>query len=145
MDFKHFFIQKLSLFFMLTTLITVAVFVVGSVFDGEARFGYDALLSPMFYAACCVIPTLVTYSKRELKPREMVVRMVLELLLIEAIILGLAFRSPVIDTERVSVVLTIAGSVLAVYVFARVFTWLRDSVEARKLNDELIRFQQRHE
>ena len=130
---------------MLTTLITVAVFVVGSVFDGEARFGYDALLSPMFYAACCVIPTLVTYSKRELKPREMVVRMVLELLLIEAIILGLAFRSPVIDTERVSVVLTIAGSVLAVYVFARVFTWLRDSVEARKLNDELIRFQQRHE
>ena len=145
MDFKHFFIQKLSLFFMLTTLITVAVFVVGSVFDKEARFGYDALLSPMLYAACCVIPTLVTYSKRELKPREMVVRMVLELLLIEAVILGLAFRSPVIDTERVSVVLAIAGSVLAVYVFARVFTWLRDSVEARKLNDELIRFQQRHE
>ena len=145
MNFKQFFIQRLSLFFMLTTLITVAVCVTGLAFDADARFGYHELLTPLRYAACCVIPTFVTWSRRELKPKEMMVRMVLELILIEAVILGFAFTSPVIDTGRISVVLTIAGSVLVIYILVRLFSWLQDSAEARKLNDELLRFQQFHE
>ena len=144
MSFKHFLIEKLSLFFMLTTLITIAVFAVGSVFDANARFGYSSMLSPLIYAACCVIPTFVTWSKRELKPKEMMARMALELLLIEAVMLGLAFSSPAIDTGRASVVLTIAGSVLVIYVLARVFSWLRDTAEAKRLKSELLQFQQLH-
>ena len=135
MSFKHFFIHKLSLFFMLTTLITVAVCVIGSVFDANARFGYDAMLTPVRYAACCVIPTFVTYSKREL---------VLELILIEAVMLGLAFASPAIDTSKSSVVLVIAGSVLVIYILARFFSWLLDAAEAKKLSTELLSFQQLH-
>ena len=145
MDFKQFFIQKLSLFFMLTTLITVAICVTGLAFDADARFGYHELLTPIFLAACCVLPTFVTWSRRELKLKELMVRMVLELILIEAVILGFAFASPVIDTGRISVVLTIAGSVLAIYILARLLSWLQDSAEAKKLNDELLRFQQFHE
>lgn len=145
MSFKQFFIHKLSLFFMLTTLITVAVSVIGSAFDANARFGYADMLTPLRYAACCVIPTFVTYSKRELKPEEMKARMVLELILIEAVILGFAFASSEIDTGRVSVVLAIGGSVLAIYVMARLFSWLRDASEAKKMNTELIRFQRLHE
>ena len=144
MSFKHFFIHKLSLFFMLTTLITVAVCVIGSAFDANARFGYDAMLTPVRYAACCVIPTFVTYSKRELKPRELMARMVLELILIEAVMLGLAFASPAIDTSKSSVVLVIAGSVLVVYILARFFSWLLDAAEAKKLSTELLSFQQLH-
>ena len=144
MSFKRFFINKLSLFFMLTTLITAAVFLVGSAFDPDARFGYDALLTPMRYAACCVIPTFVTYSARELKTKEMMGRMVLELILIEAVILGLAFRSPAIDTGRPSVVLVIAGSVLVIYTLARLISWFRDSAQARDLNADLLKFQERH-
>ena len=144
MSFKHFFIHKLSLFFMLTTLITVAVCVIGSAFDANARFGYDAMLTPVRYAACCVIPTFVTYSKRELKPRELMARMVLELILIEAVMLGLAFASPAIDTSKSSVVLVIAGSVLVIYILARFFSWLPDAAEAKKLSTELLSFQQLH-
>jgi len=144
MSFKLFFIQKLSLFFMLTTLITVAVWAVGTVFDADASFGYDGMLTPLFYAACCVIPTFVTYSKRELTPKELMVRMGLELILIEAVMLGLAFRSPEIDTSRVSVILVIGGSVLIIYFLTRFFSWLRNSAEAKALNTELLRFQQLH-
>lgn len=144
MSFKHFFIHKLSLFFMLTTLITVAVCVIGSVFDANARFGYDAMLTPVRYAACCVIPTFVTYSKRELKPRELMARMVLELILIEAVMLGLAFASPAIDTSKSSVVLVIAGSVLVIYILVKFFSWLLDAAEAKKLSTELLSFQQLH-
>ena len=126
---------------MLTTLITVAVFLVGSVFDPEASFGYDALLTPIRYAACCVLPTCVNYSSRELTAKAMMGRMILELVLIEAVILGLAISSPAIDTSRITVVLVIAGSVLIIYVLARFFSWLRDAAEARSLNADLLIYQ----
>ena len=145
MRLKQFFINKMILFFMLTTLITIAIFLIGSAFDGDARFGYDAMLSPIVFAGSCVLPTLVTYSKRELKPKEMLSRMVLEFFLIEAVVLGLAFASPAIDTSRKSVVLAIAGSVLVIYFMACFFSWLKESAEAKGMNEDLIQFQKLHE
>ena len=141
MSIRLFILQKLSLFFMLSTLITIAVSGIGTALDPGARFGYGALLSPLFYAACCVIPTFVTYSRRELTPKELVGRMVLEWILIEAVVLYIAYSSPMIDTGRISVVLTLAVSVFVIYLLSRLISWLQDSAEARKLNDELIRFQ----
>lgn len=129
---------------MLTTLITIAIFVVGSAFDAEARFGYDAMLTPLRYAACCVLPTFATYSKRELKRKELIARMGLELVLIEAVMLFFAFTSPAIDTTRISVILVITGSVLIIYVMARLFSWLRESAEAKVMNEDLQRFRQLH-
>lgn len=128
---------------MLTTLITAAIFLVGSAFDPDACFGYNAFLTPMRYAACCVIPTFVTYSRRELKKKEMMGRMLLELLLIEAVILYFAFSSPAIDTTKVSVILVIAGSVLTIYTLARIFSWLRDTAQAKDLNADLLSYQER--
>ena len=145
MGFKQFFINKLTLFFMLTTLITIAVSVLGSALDADARFGYDAFLSPLVFAGCCVLPSFVTYSKRGLKPKEMIPRMVLEFLLIEAVVLGLAAASPAIDTGRSSVVLALAGSVLVIYLLACLFEWLKDSAEAKKMNEDLLKFQKLHE
>ena len=142
MDLKQFFLQKLSLFFMLTTLITVAICVLGLSLDADARFGYDELLTPVRLAALCVVPTFVTFSRSELSPKKMKMRMTLELLLIEAVVLGIAFNSPAIDTSQVAVVFAIAGSVLVIYVLTRLLTWLHDSAEARRMNAELARFQQ---
>ena len=130
---------------MLTTLISIAICVTGSVFDADAQLGYRELLTPLTYAACCVIPTFVTYSSRELTARELMPRMALELILIEAVMMFVAHTSSAIDTSRPTVVITIAVSVLAIYIMARLFSWLRDSAQARQLNDDLQRFQQRYE
>ena len=91
-----------------------------------------------------MLPTFATYSRRELKKKELIARMALELVLIEAVMLFFAFTSPAIDTNRISVVLVIAGSVLIIYVMARLFSWLRESAEARVLNEDLRRFRQLH-
>lgn len=144
MNLKQFLIRKLMLFFMLSTLITAAVYILGSAFDPAARFGYDALLSPLFYAGCCVLPSLVTWSRRELKPRELAFREVLAFLLTEGVMLALAFRSPAIDTSRPAVVLGIAGSVLVIYVLVFLFSWLANSVQAKQVNEELQAFQRLH-
>ena len=145
MEFKRFLVSKLILFFTLSTLIAVAVSLIGSAYDSGASLGYDALLAPIRYAALCLLPTLVTWSRRELSTRELLVRKALMLVLLEAVILLLSFRSPAIDTGRVQVVLTIAGSVLVIFVLANLFTWLRESAEARKLNRDLAAFQRLHE
>ena len=144
MDLRQFLRRKLMLFFILSTLITVAVFILGSVFDPGARFGYDALLSPLFYAGCCVIPSLVTYSRKELKPRAWILREVLQFVLTEAVVLAVAFRSSVIDTSQPPVVLGIAGSVFVIYLLVFLISWLANSSQAKQVNEELRRFQQLH-
>lgn len=144
MEFKRFLVNKLILFFMLSTLISVAVSLIGSAFDSEARFGYDTLLTPIKYAALCMLPTLVTWSRRELSAKEMLLREALLLVLLEAVILFIAFRSPAIDTGSVKVVLTLAGSVVVIFVLANLFLWLKDSAEAKKMNRDLARFQKLH-
>ena len=144
MDLRQFLLRKLMLFFILSTLITVAVFILGSVFDPGARFGYDALLSPLFYAGCCVIPSLVTYSRKELKPRAWILREVLQFVLTEAVVLAVAFRSSVIDTSQPPVVLGIAGSVFVIYLLVFLISWLANSSQAKQVNEELRRFQQLH-
>jgi hypothetical protein len=144
MDFKRFLINKLILFFLLSTLITVAVSLIGLLFDGDMRFGYREMLIPIEYAALCMLPTLVTWSKRELSPKALLVRKALMLVLIESVILFIAFTSDVIDTSRVEVVLAIAGSVLAIFVLVHLFMWLKETAEAKKLNRELEAFQKLH-
>ena len=145
MEFKRFLINKLVLFFMLSTLITIAVYLIGSAFDSEARFGYDALLTPIKYAALCLLPTLVMWSQHELSPKQILVRKALMLVLLEAVILFIAFTSPVIDTGSGKVILTLVGSVLVIFVLVNLFLWLQGSAEAKKLSRDLAAFQKLHE
>lgn len=145
MEFKRFIINKLILFFMLSTLIAVAVALIGSAFDPEGKLSYGVLLIPIEYAALCMLPTLVTYSKRELSPKALLVRKAIMLILLEAVMMLIAFTSRVIDTSRVEVILVIAGSVLVIFVLVNLFTWLKDSAEAKKLNRDLEKFRSLHD
>lgn len=145
MEFKKFLVEKLTLFFMLSTLITFAVYLIGSTYDHDALFGYDALLAPLRYAAMCMLPTFVTWSRHELSVRQLLFRKALMILLLEGEILFMAFMSPSIDTGSRRVVLTLMASVLVIFVLADLFIWLRDSLEAKKMNLDLEKFQKLHE
>ena len=144
MNFKRFLLQQLFLFFMLSTLITVAISLIGSFFDRDALFGYEALLSPIKYAALCLLPSFLAWSRHELSLKELILRKAIMLFLIEAEILLIAFQSPAIDTERISVVITLAGSVLVIFVLANLLLWLKTSVEASFINRDLVRYQKSH-
>lgn len=144
MDFKRFLVNKLILFFTLSTLITVTVALVGSAFAPAERFGYKTMLLPIRYAALCMLPTFVTFSKRELSPRSLLVRKALMLVLIEAVMMIIAFTGPEIDSDRPEVILVIAGCVLVIFVLVHLFLWLKDAAEAKKLNLELTAYQTLH-
>ncbi|MGX8774393.1 MAG: hypothetical protein ACSW8G_04975 [Bacillota bacterium] len=144
MELKRFLIDMLILFFMLSTLITVAISLSGSVFDGGARFGYGAMLVPLEYAALCTLPMLVMWSKKELTPKQVIVRKAIMLLLVEAVIMICAFTSSVIDTGRPAVVFALIGIVFVIFVLSNIFSWLKDSVAARGMNRDLANFQKTH-
>ena len=69
----------------------------------------------------------------------------LMLVLLEGVMLYIAFTSPVIDTDRIRVVLTLMGSVLIIFLLVNLFLWLRDSVEAGRMNQDLENYRRLHE
>ena len=122
----------------------MTVALVGSAFAPAERFGYKTMLLPIRYAALCMLPTFVTFSKRELSPRSLLVRKALMLVLIEAVMMIIAFAGPEIDSDRPEVILVIAGCVLVIFVLVHLFLWLKDAAEAKKLNLELTAYQTLH-
>ena len=145
MSMKQFIMRKLFQFFLLSSLISAAICILGLIYDKEAQFGYEVFLSPFIFASACILPTFVTYSGRELLLKELLPRKVLEFLLIEAMVLGIAHLSPGIDTGKPSVVLSLAASVLVIYVLVCLLEWLREAAEAKEMNQSLQKLQQRYE
>ena len=102
-------------------------------------------MSPLIFAGACIVPTLVTYSKRELSVKELIPRMVIEFILIEAVVLGIAVMSPGIDTARPVVVVVLSISVFLVYLLVCLIEWLKEMVEAKRMNKDLLKIQKMYE
>lgn len=144
MDLKRFLVNKLILFFALSTLITVTVALVGTAFAPDERFGYGTMLLPIRYAALCMLPTFVTFSRRELSPKALLFRKALMLVLIEAVMMIIAFTGPEIDSGRPEVLLVIGGCVVVIFVLVHLFLWLKDAAEAKKMNRDLENYRKQN-
>lgn len=141
MQGKDFWLDFVRTYFMIVTLITVVMFVVGMAVMPEQTFGYSAFSAPLIYALVGTIPNLVLYSKRELKVKELLVRKVLQLLLIEAGVLFVAFYGVNDNWKETRTVLILVFSVFAVYVVGTLIAWVGELISARSLTKELLEFQ----
>ncbi|MEE1273469.1 MAG: hypothetical protein UHI81_03095 [Olegusella sp.] len=128
---------------ILVTLITVAILVLGETFDAGATFSYDVFLSPLVFALVGAVPELVMVSGEELSRRAYVGRKVVQFALIETGVLAVAFASPAIPSDRADVAVSLVATVAVVYVAACACTYLSDRHAARKMTDDLARFQAR--
>ena len=144
MSFREMFVRACTLYFALVTLITVAIMATGLVLDPAGRFGYEALSSPLVFAAAGALPTVVMYSRHELTVREVIVRKVIQLALIEALVLSIAFASPTIPVNSATAVAVLVVAIAVVFLLANAFTWLVDSASARKLTSQLQELQEIH-
>ena len=87
MTIKEFITSRLQLFFFLVTLILIASVILGYIFEPERELRYYHLLSPLIIAGLCVLPTCLTYYKKEPTPLQFLIRQLIELSLIECIVL----------------------------------------------------------
>ena len=130
-------------FFIIVTLINVVMFVLGMIYQPDARFGYDAFLSPIIYAACSMLPVLLTYSKKELSVKQMFFRQVLNLLAVEGIMLGIGLVGSAELASHPALVASFALSVFVIYVLVMIISWVLDLGQAKQMNIDLENYKSR--
>ena len=132
-------------YFVLVTLINVVIFVSGSIAQPDARFGYSAFIMPLIYALAGILPQAVMYSRRELSIKEVLIRKIIQLLLIELLVNGIILGENALQPEYTDFLKTISVCVVLVYVFANIISWVLDSASARTLTRELVEFQNKND
>jgi len=140
MDFSHFLVRRVLMgFFVSVTCITAAMALIGMAFQPEARFGYEAFLSPLLFGLLTSIPTILSYSGKELTLRQALVRNVMHLVALEALVLGvLALNGVLTDTGTV---LALAIGIAIIFVTVHLLLWVNDRKTADTLNRALKAWQ----
>ena len=137
--------EAFKLYFILVTLITVLLLVLGLTLDSDRTLGYEAFLSPLIYAAIGVIPVFFFGNDKEISMRRLIIHRLLTLFFVEAMVMLLAFSSSSIPTERKGVVIGISVGVAIVYVLSQVVEYIFELTESRKMNEALEEYQKTNE
>lgn len=128
-------------YFIITTCITAAIGVLGMSLDPSAKFGYESYFSPLIFGLISLVPSLVTYSRREISFRQMVIRKILYLFLLEVLLVFFGFWTKILTSIIDSVFFGI--TVIIVYILVNLISWQIDRKEAEKINSVLKSFQGR--
>lgn len=136
--------DMISTYFMLTTMILVVMTVLGTYFMPEVRFGYKEFEAPLTYAAWGTLPSIVLYAKKELTMKQMLVRKIIQLILIEVIVLVVALPANIIDRGNSALIISLIGCVFVIYLLTHIIEWYQDSVTAKKMTEELLLFQEKY-
>ncbi len=145
MTIKEFLLKRLQLFFFLSVMILIAQAVVGTIVKpGETlHIRYIDLLSPLFIAALCTVPTLVTYSRKKLTVRQLLIRHAIQLVLIEGVTFVIMYTTGTVDFEHPWVIALISVSVLVIYVLSLLMIWLSQLHESKNMTEQLHALQQK--
>ena len=135
--------EAFRLYFILVTLITVLLMVLGLLFDSDRTFGYEVFVSPLVYAAVGVIPVFFFKPDKEISMKAMILRRVIQELAVEAAILLIVFNAPSIPSERTEVVIAIAAGVLVVFVLAMIVEYIFEFTQANEMNRYLEEYHKR--
>lgn len=136
--------DMINTYFMLATMILGVMAVLGTYFMPEIRFGYDQFGIPLIYAAWGTLPNIVMYAKKELTMKQMLVRKIIQLILVEVIVISVALPTEILEGGNNELVISLAGSVFVIYALTHVIAWYQDSVTAQKMTEELVIFQKKY-
>ena len=134
-------------YFITVTLVNIVIFLLGTIFRPDERFGYEAYLSPLIYAAVAFIPLLafsLLSSGRELTMKQMLLRHILEIIALEVILIFFGFGTESLTAENIPLIAAFALSVLSVYALVTLISWVLDLRTARLINNDLEQFRSRH-
>lgn len=119
----------------------LATFVLGSAYRPEERFGYDAFLTPLLYAFLGILPMCVMYSKKEMTPRQVLIRKILQLVLLEVLLVGFVFGCAGLSGENGEQIAGFALAVFVVFVLVHVISFVLDTEQARRMTLDLLAYQ----
>lgn len=141
MKLKNTLQKAFRLYFVLVTLITILLMILGLTFDSDRTLSYQAYASPLIYGALGVIPVFIFDQEKEISVKKLILRRVIELVLIEAIFMIIAFGADSIPTEKIGVVIGIAAGIIVIYGLTILIEYLLETGESRELNEYLSNYQ----
>lgn len=112
---------------------------IGMLFEPDARFGYEAFLSPLIFGALASLPLLVKYSKKELSFKQTAIRNVIHFLLLEAVILSVLYFEGLLTS--VSMAISLGISIFVIDLTVNLVLWINDKRIAKEFNDALRKLQ----
>ena len=145
MTVKEFILSRIRLFFILTVMILFAQWIVGMILAPDQVLHYRDLHSPFLMAGLCILPTVVTFSRKKPTLRGMLIRHAIQLLLIECVMAVLVLTGGFTVGDRMRVLLLIAGITFVIYVAAVLLMWLSQLSESKKMTAQLHLLQQNAE
>lgn len=131
MSFRAFLRRCLLEYFVITTCITAVTAVLGLVLEPTAKFGYEAFFSPLIFGLVSLIPSLVTYSSKELSLRQTLIRKALHLIVLETTLVIFGFWAGGLRGADVAL---FALTVSVVYLLVNIISWALDGKAAAEIN-----------
>ncbi len=126
--------QAVNLYFMLVTFISILLMILGLAFDLNRTLSYSVFASPLIYAAIGVIPVFLPQKKAEPSVKTLIIRRILGLLIIEAIVLLLAFTADTIPTQKSGVVVGISVGIVIIFILTDIIEYMYERSKAAELN-----------
>ncbi len=127
-------------FFVCTTCICILQGTLGMVLYPTEQLSYAAFLVPPLFGLFSVLFGIVTWSKEEQTIKQVLIRRVIHLILIEVMVFGVNYFAGNRFPPTESVILAIGIAIVFVMVY--VITWISDSKSAREFNDKLKKYQE---
>lgn len=143
MSRRDFFRIAITQYFIIVTLINVAIFALGMIYRPDDRFGYEAFLTPLVYAAFSMIPVIFTYSKKEISTKRMFFRLILNLIAIEGIMIGIGITGSEGSEKQSMIIVSFALAVFVIFVLVMVISWVLDLRQAKQMNMDLENYKNR--
>lgn len=126
-------------FFIIVTCISAVMGVIGLIYEPNRRFGYEAFFSPIIFGLISIIPSIVTFSNKELSVKEMIFRNVLQLMVLECLILTSGFLFGIMKDKMI--LISVGVSIIIVFIIVHIISWIFDYKTAANLNQNLKVFQ----
>jgi hypothetical protein len=138
MSFGEFLRKQLMLYFIIVTIVTLVIAILGMIYEPDQQFGYESYFSPLIFGLIGVLPSFVTYSKTELTLKQSIIREIFQLLLIEILILSFCYIMGILKREMIE---SMIFSILLVFVTVNIINWIISNKKAKKLTIELKAYQ----
>ncbi len=123
-------------------MILAASSVLGGMIAPNQEIKYYHLFSPIIIAACCVLPTCVTFYRKEPTVGQYIIRQIIEIALIEAVVMFLV--SVPEGANHILFHLILGAVIIVIYLLAMVMMWLEKKLQSKNLTEQLIKFQMKY-
>ena len=137
--------EAFRMYFILVTLITVLLMILGLTLDKDRVFGYEVFMSPLLYAGIGIIPVFFFGEEKEISMKRLLMQRLVSLGIIELITLILAFAASTIPTEKKSVVIGIAVGIAIVFALAIAVEYMFELSVAKSINESLAEYQKEND